>query len=131
MDYKKKKIVLDSLLKTGTINASRYATLMKLPKQKLFWEFFRDYELMERARIINEFKPDLTIIIHYNVDEKNTDWKKPTRKNHTMAFIGGGMTANNFSSQINKIHFLRLLLTNQIHEAANCYYDAINIYFSK
>lgn len=114
---KRKKIVLDSLLKTGAINASRYTALMKLSKQKLFWEFFRDYELMERARIINEFKPDLTIIIHYNVDEKNTDWKKPTQKNHTMAFIGGGMTANNFSSQTNKIHFLRLLLTNQIHES--------------
>lgn len=114
---KRKKIVLDSLLKTNAINLNRYTTLMKLPKQKLFWEFFRDYELMERARIINEFKPDLTIIIHYNVDEKNTDWKKPTQKNHTMAFIGGGMTGDNFGKPINKIHFLRLLLSSQIYES--------------
>lgn len=114
---KRKKNVLDSLLQSNAIELKRYTTLMKLSKQKLFWEFFRDYELMERARIINEFKPDLTIIIHYNVDEKNTDWKNPSQKNHTMAFIGGGMTGDNFSKQINKIHFLRLLLTNQIHQS--------------
>jgi N-acetylmuramoyl-L-alanine amidase len=114
---RKKKRTLDSLLKTGNISYQRHATLMKLSAQKLFWEFFRDFELMERARIINEFKPDVSIIIHYNVDEKNADWKSPTSKNYTMAFIAGGITADNFSKTINKIHFLRLLISNQINES--------------
>lgn len=114
---KKKKHTLDSLLKIGTITQQRHSALMKMTKQKLFWEFFRDYELMERARIINEFKPDITVIIHYNVDEKNTDWKNPSDKNFTMTFIGGGMTADNFSKTVNKIHFLRLLITNQLNES--------------
>lgn len=114
---KRKKAVLDSLLKANAMDAKRHALLMKLPKQKLFWEFFRDYELMERARIVNEFKPDITVIVHYNVDEKNTDWKNPGPKNYTMTFIGGGMTADNFSKTINKVHFLRLLLTDQLNRS--------------
>jgi N-acetylmuramoyl-L-alanine amidase len=69
---KRKKIILDSLVKANSMDTKRYSALMKLSKQKLFWEFFRDFELGERARLINEFKPDASIIIHYNVDEKNT-----------------------------------------------------------
>ncbi len=114
---KRKKPVLDSLLKENAIDKKRYTRLMNLGKDKLFWEFFRDYELMERVRIINEFKPDVTVIIHYNVDEKNTDWINPTKKNFTMTFIGGGITGDNFAKPINKVHFLRLLLTNQINES--------------
>lgn len=114
---KRKKAVLDSLLKVKAMDATRHALLMKLSKQKLFWEFFRDYELMERARIVNEFKPDITVIVHYNVDEKNTDWKNPGLKNYTMTFIGGGMTGDNFSKTINKVHFLRLLLTDQLNRS--------------
>ncbi len=114
---KRKKTVLDSLLKANAMDVKRHAALMKLSKQKLFWEFFRDYELMERARIINEFKPDISVIVHYNVDEKNTDWKNPGPKNYTMTFIGGGMTADNFSKTINKVHFLRLLLSDQLNRS--------------
>ena len=109
--------VFDSLNKAGAMDLARKNKLIKLSKNKLFWEFFRDYELLERSRIINEFKPDITIIIHYNVDEKNTDWKNPTHKNYTMTFIGGGMTGDNLSKQINKNHFLRLLLSNQLNES--------------
>jgi len=112
---KRKKTVLDSLLQCKAMDSRRYTRLMSLGKEKLFWEFFRDYELMERSRLINIFKPDATIIIHYNVDEKNTDWINPGNKNFTMAFIGGGMTADNFSKPINKVHFLRLLLTGQLN----------------
>lgn len=114
---KRKKIVLDSLLKGETIDVKRYTTLVKQTKEQLFWSFFRDYELAERSRIINVFKPDATIIIHYNVDEKNTDWIKPTLKNYTMTFIGGAMTNDNLAKPNNKLHFLRLLLSNQLNES--------------
>lgn len=111
----RRKPVLDSLYKAKAIDATRYTRLSGLSKEKLFWEFFRDYELMERSRLINRFKPDATIIIHYNVDEKNTDWVNPGNKNFTMAFIGGGMTGDNFGKPINKVHFLRLLLSRQLN----------------
>ncbi len=114
---RKRNQTFDSLVNVNAIDVTQKNKLLKLTKQKLFWEFFRDFELLERARIINEFKPDITIIIHYNVDEKNTDWKKPTTKNFTMTFIGGAITADNFNKQQNKNHFLRLLLSNQLNES--------------
>ncbi len=128
---KRKKTVLDSLLKSKAMDAKRYTRLMSLSKEKLFWEFFRDYELMERSRLINTFKPDATIIIHYNVDEKNTDWIRPGTKNFTMAFIGGGMTADNFSKPINKVHFLRLLLTGQLNASERLSALTVNEFSSK
>lgn len=115
-DTKRKK-VLDSLLLIQNIDKKKHLTLIKQTKEKLFWSFFRDYELAERTRLINAFKPDATVIIHYNVDEKNTDWKKPTTKNYTMAFIAGAMTADNFNKTISKIHFVRLLLSNQLNQS--------------
>ncbi len=114
---RKRKKVLDSLLLADNIDKKKHLTLIKQPKEKLFWSFFRDYELAERTRLINDFKPDATVIIHYNVDEKNTDWKKPTTKNYTMAFIAGAMTADNFNKTISKIHFVRLLLSNQLNQS--------------
>ncbi|MBS1638355.1 MAG: N-acetylmuramoyl-L-alanine amidase [Bacteroidetes bacterium] len=113
----RRKKTLDSLVKAGSMTEARHKQLMKLDQRKFFWEFFRDYELIERSRIINAYKPDLTIVIHYNVDEKNTDWLNPSNKNYTMTFIGGGMTNDNLSKPANKMHLLRLLLTDQLQRS--------------
>lgn len=110
----KKKRTLDSLLQAKAMTPARHKQLMAMNRQKFFWEFFRDYELMERARIINNYKPDLSIVIHYNVDEKNTDWLNPSNKDYTMTFIAGGITADNLGKTANKLHLLRLLLSNQL-----------------
>ncbi len=110
----RKKTVLDSLKKNGEISLQKYSQLVQAGEQKLFWEFFRDYELMNRAKKINAFHPDISVIIHYNVDEKNTDWLKPSEKNFNMAFIPGGMTADVFKNTKGKINFLRLLLSNEL-----------------
>jgi hypothetical protein len=83
----------------------------------LFSSFFKDYELQHRADVINAFAPDLTVIIHYNVDEKNTDWKKPSDKNFCMAFIPGCLTVDNLKSTQGKINLLRLLLCTDLDES--------------
>lgn len=36
-----------------------------------------------------------------------------------MTFIGGAMTADNFNKVISKIHFIRLLLSNQLNQSEN------------
>ncbi len=116
--YSHKRVkILDSLLKTDNMTPARHKQLMKMDRRKLFWEFFRDFELLERARIMNQYKPDLAIIIHYNVDENNTDWLNPSYKNYTMTFIGGGMTADNLAKPANKCHLLRLLLSGQLERS--------------
>ncbi len=112
-----KKNTLDSLLAQNKLTNSKYNYLINLNEYKFFWEFFRDYELQNRANKINHFNPHATIIIHYNVDEKNAPWQKPTTKNYTMCFIGGSFTESNLDKTESKIHFLRLLLTNQLNES--------------
>jgi N-acetylmuramoyl-L-alanine amidase len=112
------KHVLDSLVKCKHITAQQsllYQT--KADKRKLFFEVFRDLELQKRADLINSWQPDLTVIIHFNVDEKNTGWKKLSDKNFVMTFIGGGMLPHDLSKPEGRFEFLRLALTNDLDES--------------
>ena len=113
--YKKK--TLDSLLAIKKITLQKHKQLMSANPTVLFSSFFKDYELQHRASVINSFAPDLTVIIHYNVDEKNTDWKKPSDKNFCMAFIPGCLIADNIKTIHSKLNLLRLLLCTDIDES--------------
>ncbi len=112
-----KNRVLDSLEQTNNLSEEKAEKLKKLSDYKFFWDFFRDYDLINRAKKINEFKPHATAIVHYNVDEKNEGWNKVTNKNFTMTFIGGAITETNLDKPETKIHFLRLLLTKQLNQS--------------
>lgn len=112
-----KQRCLDSLKSAGAMPSAKYTQLVKSKDHAFFWDFFRDYELSNRVTKVNAFKPDLTVIIHYNVDEKNAPWKKTSNKNFTMTFIGGAFTANDLSSMANKTDFIRLLITNQLNQS--------------
>ena len=114
-NYKKK--ILDSLLAIKKINTQKHKQLMNANPTALFSNFFKDYELQHRAAIINAAAPDLTVIIHYNVDEKNTDWKRPSNKNFCMAFIPGCLIPDNLKTIQGKINLLRLLLCNDLDES--------------
>ena len=108
---------LDSLVAAGQLTAQKRNSLLKSSTYDLFWNFFRYYDLANRSKKINEFAPHLTLIIHYNVDEKNVPWNKHTQKNFTMAFIGGAFTADNLSRGEGRANFLRLLLTDQLNRS--------------
>ncbi|HRD37605.1 MAG TPA: hypothetical protein PLC65_03145, partial [Bacteroidia bacterium] len=82
-----------------------------------FWDFFRDYELVERSRKINNFYPHLSVIIHYNVDDKNAPWTKTTHRNTSMCFIPGGFNPADLKKTVNKLHFVRLLVSDQIKKS--------------
>ncbi len=110
----RRKKVLDSLKIIKKISIAQHSKFLKMDRKKLFWEFFKDYELNQRAKQINLFKPDLSIIIHYNVDEKNVPWVRPSSKNYSMCFIPGAFTENDFNKIENKINLLRLLLTEDL-----------------
>jgi N-acetylmuramoyl-L-alanine amidase len=112
-----KKRMLDSLHSNELIPLSKYKVLTQLSDYKLFWEFFRDFDLLNRAQKVNQFHPDVTVIIHFNVDESNQPWKKPSEKNYTMAFVAGAFTADNLNKTESKINFLRLLLTDQVKQS--------------
>jgi N-acetylmuramoyl-L-alanine amidase len=111
---KKKKKCIDSLFATGEINLSKKQKLMKMNKKDFFFNFFRDIDLTKRAELINQFKPDISVIIHYNVDEKNNNWEKPTSKNYCMAFIPGAFDSKVLETDLGRVNFLRLLIGDDL-----------------
>lgn len=80
-------------------------------KRIVFSRIFQRQELQARVDKINAFAPDLTLIIHYNVDETNTHWKKTVKDNYAMAFVGGAFNGSELSDKTARFHLLRLLLT--------------------
>ncbi len=109
--------VLDSLKAKKELDDDKYKILKQFPKEKLFWAFFRDYELMERAKKINGFYPHASVIIHYNVDDKNAPWTSASQRNNSMCFISGAFGSKDLAKPSNKLHFLRLLLGKQVHQS--------------
>lgn len=108
---------LDSLQRCKELSEERAQQLKLLSPYKLFWAFFRDFELAHRARLINQQKPHLTLIVHYNVDERNAPWIRLSSRNATMCFIGGAFTADNLSKTESYLHFIRMVLSNQLNES--------------
>jgi N-acetylmuramoyl-L-alanine amidase len=109
---------IDSLSKTNEITIEEKQSLLKTKSPKeIFKKFFREYDLKHRADLINSFNPDATIIIHYNVNEKNTGWKTTTAQNFNMAFIGGSFMEDELDKPENRIEFLRLLVTDDIENS--------------
>jgi N-acetylmuramoyl-L-alanine amidase len=113
------KKAIDSLFKTGEISTSqkKYFLSAEAQDRDIFRVIFRDLDLARRAELINIYKPDLTVIIHYNVDEMNLDWIKPTKKNFNMAFVGGAFMKNDLSSSEKRFEFLRLLITDDLEKS--------------
>jgi N-acetylmuramoyl-L-alanine amidase len=111
--------VLDSLLLLNPKDVNLLSLKNgKLKDNKSIYKFvFRDVELRKRAELINAFHPDLTIIIHYNADEANKDWKKPTDKNFNMAFVGGAFQTGELNDAERRFDFLRLLLTGDLEQS--------------
>jgi len=110
-----KKRTLDSLKAIDQLSETRYKQILLLKPYPLFWDFFHDLDINNRAKKINQFHPHASVIIHFNVDELNNPWIKPSNKNFTMAFIGGSFTSDNLNKWEAKINFLRLLLTKQLN----------------
>lgn len=122
----KRKYWLDSLVKLGIITPQKSIALLKLSPTAFYSDFFKDFELSNRAKLINEFKPHATIIIHYNVDEKNVPWKKHTEKNYTMAFLPGAMTKGDLAKSESFAAFVRLLISNDLDNSAKLSSATVN-----
>lgn len=114
----------DSLLKVGLLTDKEVRSLhiniddSSVGMNKgLFSNVFSSMDLSERSRKINEFNPDLTVIIHYNVNEKNKGWTHTTDKDFVMAFVGGCISSKDLKSYAGRVNFLRLLITDDIENS--------------
>ena len=113
------KTTVDSLYNVGklTKEQKQFFFSAKASKRDKFRVIFKDAELEKRAEIINNYKPDFTIIIHYNVDETNTGWAKPANKNFNMTFVGGAFMKSDLSTPEKRFEFLRLLISNDLEQS--------------
>ncbi|WP_075883553.1 N-acetylmuramoyl-L-alanine amidase family protein [Candidatus Protochlamydia sp. W-9] len=87
---------------------------------QVFRNYYNREDLEERAKIINEFSPDVTIVIHYNshlTDEKKKKKSLLTKTNYNLAFIPGAFGADELNTIRDRYEFLRLIVTNQINES--------------
>ncbi len=111
---------VDSLNKISEITLDRKQWLLtKATKRDKFKLVFKDIELKKRGEIINNYHPDFTIIIHYNVDEMNTGWAKSSNKDFDMAFVGGAFMKHDLLSKEKRYDFFRLLVSDDFEKSVS------------
>ncbi len=88
-----------------------------LTRKKYFYDVFLKKDLEKRAEIINNFNPDATIIIHFNVDANNLGWKKTVKENFALALVGGGFTESSLKSRRGRFQLFRLLVSDEIENS--------------
>ena len=95
--------------------------LTKASPEQIFHKVFKHADLEERARIINEYRPDFTVFIHYNVKESNEmdpqGYIHAVKDNFNMAFIPGAYLNHELDSLENRMNFLRHLVTSDIERS--------------
>ena len=90
----------------------------KATKKEVFHAIFKPIELRNRARKINAFRPDLTLMIHYNVQESNRPdpehYIVPVSDNYNMTFVPGGFMKGELDTPEDRVHFLSILASDDL-----------------
>lgn len=95
----------------------------KADRKEIFKKMYNDEDLRARAEKVNEFRPDLTLIIHYNIHSPNWDKRdkngffRPTEANYCMAFIPGSFAKGELGTAKDRLHFLRLILSDDLEKS--------------
>ncbi|HYG40778.1 MAG TPA: N-acetylmuramoyl-L-alanine amidase [Cytophagales bacterium] len=115
---KAKKQNFETAYHKGEITLEEKNRFLKISTPKeIFQKHFRFADLYERARIINAYKPDFTVIIHYNVDEQNSPWTSPTSKNYNMVFVPGDLKPEFLDQVERRLELLRMLVSDDIFQS--------------
>lgn len=87
---------------------------------KIFRKYYNQEDLIARARDINAFAPDITIIIHYNSHLTDLEKKHKallTKSNFNLVFIPGAFCLNELNKIEDRYEFLRLIVTDDIEQS--------------
>jgi N-acetylmuramoyl-L-alanine amidase len=116
-----KNKAIEREVKEGRIEPAN-AKKLKLSKDSLFVfnQLFKRLELRQRAKIINEFRPDATLIIHYNADQDSWERRDPhgfyelMDFNYCMAFVGGAFMRSELDELKDRAEFARLIVSDDL-----------------
>ncbi len=105
-------------LKSKGMSVQEAETLIrKMPKSVVFAKYYSRKDLDARADKINYFKPDLTIVIHYNADSEKKHSNVSTQNNYCLSFVPGAYLKDEMNTQLDRFDFLRVLLTEHLSES--------------
>lgn len=124
-DWKETELdqMIDKEISRGKLSPSEAQKWKRDASEKDLFNWYNALDLEKRAAIINNFSPHLTLVIHYNVHEPNYNKRddegyfEPTEENYAMVFVPGAFTSSELTSVEDRIHFLRLLMTDQVRNS--------------
>ncbi|MEN7547209.1 N-acetylmuramoyl-L-alanine amidase [Rapidithrix thailandica] len=118
-DHWKETKLPEAMKKAGVANSQLKNQLKNTSASMLYRMYFLRADLDARADKINYFKPHFTVVIHYNADEKNVGWKKPSKRNFSMVFVPGAYMKHELKTSLDRFDFIRILLSDHIQESVN------------
>ncbi len=92
-----------------------------IPPSQIFRRHYNPLDLQARAEKINQFAPDLTLIIHYNAHDSQATEGGGTGlslKNYNMTFIPGAFARGELSTPQSRYEFLRLIVKPDIQHSS-------------
>lgn len=115
---------LEKDFQSGELDSSYYQWLKDEAKKKdVYRSYFRSKDFEARVKQIDNWKPDITFIIHYNADGSGR--RQAHSKNYCMAFIPGAFAKGELKDHESRIDFLRLLLSNEIKASSKLSHEFI------
>lgn len=109
---------LDQAVKRGDMTYSKAIWWKnKATDAAIFKSYYNRSDLHHRINAIREFHPDITLIIHYNVDSPNWNQRLengdflPGFDNYAMAFVPGSFASGELSRVEDRVMLLRLLIS--------------------
>jgi N-acetylmuramoyl-L-alanine amidase len=107
----------------GDISEKTARALLESNSRRYVFEVFYKYiDFTNRARRMNEFKPNLSLVLHYNVEESNNrDKYKYTspqdEANYSMFFVPGSFLWGELWKQNQRMDFLRLMVGYDLEQS--------------
>jgi len=112
--------------KNDWYNREKFDYLMSGDAQDfiMFHDVFRNLDFVKRAERINEYKPDITLVLHLNASEGSRRYDDkylpPVSENYSMVFIPGaflGFEVDGKDQADQRFELLRLLVSYDLEES--------------
>lgn len=102
-----------------------------VPLSTIFLRHYNRLDLRARAELINNFNPDLTLLIHYNaIDSElpDSNQTKETTRNFNLVFIPGAFCQGELVNPEDRYNFLRLICTQDLEKSYEMAQELVSLF---